>query len=333
MSKIMLAMAMAMAMAAAMSVAMAMGADHHHQPRQEPAANPNQSFNVRRIATGINIASAALKGFKAAISVLHSSPAYRDLLLGLGANGDPILALNTAKIIAKAFKVSRTIAQKRISNSQSDAAAKDLADKLSTVVKGCKAFYGAFTVLQLAKSFGFPLEVVSMFNWNFLLKGYKLSKSMVNVMEVMVGLRGGIATAVGNWFLVMKGTVQGIGVMMKAAFLSKEICIFLLKAFGISRGGMAALEAISEALRERPSHDNLSKRVWCTLANEKDMDVLLRVIRHKPPLFDKSELSSSPIMLLVKTLADAHRNLDTHHCVESGHLLTFSLAVPLPTIE
>ena len=213
---------------------------------------------VKEIITVVKTADRVVQGVKAANGVLQtfSSP-LGDALLALGAGGNGVvLGMNTVKIVLKGVKISKgfiTVTKLCQSNQTgaigvgAEIAIKSnqnmLGRRFKVIVKGLKASEGAANVVSISKEVGKTLGMLDkaeLFSWNVIMKGFKFTKSALRVLEPVGSLHGGMMSALGKGILEMKGTVEGIGVVVKAIVLSQELYMVLLKVGGFTRGAMAA---------------------------------------------------------------------------------------------
>ncbi|GLJ21204.1 hypothetical protein SUGI_0388310 [Cryptomeria japonica] len=163
---------------------------------------------MKTVATSIKLADSVLKGLNT-IQILHSPTPSHIIFLTLGA----------CKALAKGASKGILIQDKNGSFK-----------KLS---KTLKASEGALNLVRYSSALG------AADPWDYVIRGYKLSKSVFNVVDGVNGVRAVAARGYG----VIKGGLEGVGVVIKALVLSKKVYGILFQGFGISHG---AFRIISE---------------------------------------------------------------------------------------
>eukprot|EP00249_Psilotum_nudum_P017002 c26102_g1_i1 orf=166-1614(-) len=212
----------------------------------------NRLVQMKDIAKGIKVASGVVKGLKGADEAVRKLRSPAEIwLMGIGGGNAVVVGLKVAKVLAKSIKVlkelvitlnGRGVSQKGIRN-------KVGTDKLRNLVKGLKASHGAAKIVDFAHDFGKNVDVngeVELLDWKSVNKGYEFSKCSLSVLEAVIGLKGGVTSILGKSFVLIKGSVEGIGIMLKACFLSEELYKVVIKGFGISRGAIACYRAVTE---------------------------------------------------------------------------------------
>lgn len=221
---------------------------------------------VKGFITVVKTADRVVEGVKAAKGVIQtfSSP-LGDALHVLGAGGSGVvLGLNTVKIVLKGVKISKGLitVTKLCKNRATGAIGTGaeiaikaernlLGQHFSTIVKGLKASEGAANVVNTAKEFGKTLgmlDKVDLLSWSVAMKGFKLTKSALRVLEPLGSLPMGVISALREGILEMKGAVEGVGVVVKAIVLSQELYLVLLKGIGFTKGAMAAFHEFNRRL-------------------------------------------------------------------------------------
>lgn len=210
---------------------------------------------MKEIITVVKTADRVVEGVRAAKGVIQtfSSP-FGDALLGLGVGNGVVLGVNTVKIVLKGVKISKGLVTvtKLCKNKQTGAigagaemAIKSneniLGQRFKVIVKGLKASEGAANVVTISKEVGKTLAMfdrAEFFTWSVMMKGLKFTKSAIRVLEPLGSIP--LISAVGKGILEIKGAVEGVGMVVKAVVLSKELYVVILKGVGLSRGGMAA---------------------------------------------------------------------------------------------
>lgn len=168
---------------------------------------------LKSVATGIKFADGVVKGVK----VVHelSSPSPAQAL---------VLAMAAAKVVAKSASRGFII--------------KDSSGSFRKISKGLKASEGAINLVRYSKTLGMDPNDIG---WDSVIKGYKLSKSAFNVFEGVNVFHGKIAAVSARGFGVIKGGLEGLGVVIKALALSKQMYAILVHSFGVSRGAFRVL--------------------------------------------------------------------------------------------
>lgn len=291
------------------------------------------------MAKGIEAASGVVEGWKV-IRKLQATPPEGALLVGFGG---VVMGLKAAKLLPKGLKVSKKILASLHSSNVvlkgrvgGAIVEKRIQEKLTSIAKGFNAVYGALMVVQFSKSFGGQLQVAKLPDWNSFLKGYKLSKSFLSILDAVIGKEFGVFAAGGKGFLVIKKIVGGVGIIVKAASLSKEISIAVLKRLAIPEGTIAAAFGADFHGKHRQapidgSHQNKLKRMLCMTPNEGTLSPLLLVLLPSSPV---RQQSFSLFVFLVKSFTETSQNACVLHHLEEDDLFgIFSLAIPMPTSE
>lgn len=224
--------------------------------------------DMKEIITVVKTADRVMEGVKAANGVFQtfSSP-MSDVLLGLGAGNGVVLGVNTVKIVLKGVKISKGLVtvtkmckskQTGAIGATAEAAIKSnqtvLGQHFKVIVKGLKASDGAANVVRMTKDVAKTLGMVDrphLFTWNLLMRGFKFTKNAIRVLEPLGSVHWGVVNAVGNEITRFKGAVDGIGVVVKACVLSKELYLVLIKGAGVTKGAMAAFNAFNQQRKAR----------------------------------------------------------------------------------
>jgi hypothetical protein len=218
----------------------------------------------KEFVTVVKVADGVVEGMKAANGVFQTlnSP-VGDVLLGIGTGNGVVLGLKTVKIVLKGVKISKglTTIRKLCSNKQAaaigasvDSAMKSndniISQRLKAIVEGLKASDAVANIVMISKEVGKYIGMDSpenLMSWGVMMKGFKFTKSAMKVLAPISQIHWGLISAAGDTILKIKGTVEGIGVLVKACVLSKEVYVVIIKAVGVSKGATAAMTALSEA--------------------------------------------------------------------------------------
>lgn len=193
----------------------------------------NQPY--KSVATGIKFADGVVKGVKAAHALSSHSPAQA-----------LILAMAAAKMLAKSASRGFII--------------KDSNGRFRKISKGLKASEGALNLVRYSKT----LEMdPSDIGWDSVIKGYKVSKSVFNVFEGVNVFHGKIAAVSARGFGVIKGGLEGLGVVIKAFALSKHLYAILFHSFGVSRGAFRVLFEEYRNVRGYSCHETEKRNNMC----------------------------------------------------------------------
>ncbi|KAJ7539696.1 hypothetical protein O6H91_11G105700 [Diphasiastrum complanatum] len=215
------------------------------------------------LVQGIEIADVLVKTVKIASFVLQWLQSPAGSLVGLGSENGVVLGYKTAKMAVKGVKVSKGLlrivnVRRQTQANPFDAILKNLGfvrwfkvryTDFCRIISGFKASFKALKAVDLSTSLAKEVFIdrqASLVNWGLLVKSYKASKVMLATIDALGTFKGGILSAVSKGLISIKGTVQGVTVMAKAAVVSKEIYILLIKGLGILRGALQAFRVISE---------------------------------------------------------------------------------------
>ena len=232
---------------------------------------------VKEIITVVKTVDRVVEGVKAAKTVIHTftSP-VGDALHALGAGGNGLLiGFHTMKIVLKGVKISKgliTVSQWCKNNHLG--AATDMASKVNksvlgkrfkAVVKGLKVSEGAVNVVNITKEVGTTVGILDkvdhLLSWSIIMKGFKLTKSAIRVLEPLGSLPLGVVSALGKGILEMKGAVEGFSVLVKAFALSKQLFLVLLKGIGFTQGSIAAFKEFNRrSFLNKRSEEEYSQR-------------------------------------------------------------------------
>lgn len=193
---------------------------------------------LKSVASGIKFADGVVKGVKAVHTLGSPSPAQ---VL--------VLAMAATKVLAKSASRGFII--------------KDSRGSFKILSKGIKASEGAINLVRYSKTLGMDPNDIG---WHYVIKGYKLSKSVFNVFEGVNAFHGKIAAFSARGFGVIKGGLEGLGVVIKALALSKQMYVILVHSFGVSRGAFRVLlEEYRNARNARGygSHETEKRNTVC----------------------------------------------------------------------
>ncbi|KAG0601363.1 hypothetical protein M758_11G104500 [Ceratodon purpureus] len=241
---------------------------------------------VKEIFTVVKTADRVVEGVKVARGVIQTfgSP-VGDVLHTFGTGGSGVLlGYKTVKIVLKGVKISKgliTVTKwcKR-KHSGSIGAAADMAiqvnkntlggKRFAAIVKGLKASEGAVNVVRITKEVGRTVimldKVDHLLSWSVIMKGFKFTKSAIRVLEPLGHLPLGVISALGKEILEIKGTVEGLGVVIKAVALSRELYMVLLKGIGFTKSAMAAFNDFNRrSCLTKNSEEEYSQRTEVTL--------------------------------------------------------------------
>lgn len=182
---------------------------------------------LKSVASGIKFADGVVKGVKAVHALGSPSPAQ---VL--------VLAMAATKALAKSASRGFII--------------KDCNGSFKKLSKGIKASEGAMNLVRYSKTLVMDPNDIG---WHFVIKGYKLSKSVFNVFEGVNAFHGKIAAVSARGFGVIKGGLEGLGVVIKALALSKQMYAILVHSFGVSRGAFRVLVEEYRNARGYGSHE------------------------------------------------------------------------------
>lgn len=190
---------------------------------------------LKSVASGIKFADGVVKGVKAVHTLGSPSPAQ---VL--------VLAMAATKVLAKSASRGFII--------------KDSRGSFKILSKGIKASEGAINLVRYSKTLGMDLNDIG---WHYVIKGYKLSKSVFNVFEGVNAFHGKIAAFSARGFGVIKGGLEGLGVVIKALALSKQMSVILVHSFGVSRGAFRVLLEEYRNARGYVSHETEKRNTVC----------------------------------------------------------------------
>lgn len=222
----------------------------------------SRKSSVKRIVKHIKAANGVVKGVKAATGVLEGlKTTPEDVLLLVGSENRVVVIMKAAKFVVKGVKVSKGVATAlkafgekfggRWSVLRGAGPVAPLVERvkvLSVVVKKMKAPAAALKIVKITMGVGKDLGqsgVSELLNWSTLRKGYKFSKCALTVFEVVTSVKGGMVSMAAKGVLGAKGAVEGVGVMMKALWLSREVYVVILKGVAMWKGAYEAFLAIS----------------------------------------------------------------------------------------
>lgn len=189
---------------------------------------------LKSVASGIKFADGVVKGVKAVHALGSPSPAQA-----------LVLAMAATKVIAKSASRGFII--------------KDSSGSFKILSKGIKASEGAINLVRYSKTLGMDPNDIG---WHSVIKGYKLSKSVLNVFEGVNTFHGKIAAFSARGFGVIKGVLEGLGVVIKALALSKQMYV-LVHGFGVSRGAFRVLLEEYTNARGYGSHETEKRNTVC----------------------------------------------------------------------
>ncbi|KAI5061619.1 hypothetical protein GOP47_0024124 [Adiantum capillus-veneris] len=301
-------------------------------------SSPLRFKKLSHMSKGIKAAFEVFEGWKV-IQKLHTPEVA--LLSGAGSAGNWVLvSVKATKFFAKGLKVSQKVLTsspfgKLILKCHPDRAIieKLFHNDLPSLARGFNAFYAAVKIAQFTKSFGKQSQEGKLSDPSVIWKGYKFSKSLVSILDVVAGKNGWALSYMGKGFLIVKKTMGGIGVMVKAVFLSKEFGMVVLKRLAISGGTFAAVFGLRQTSNQNlPTSDEFQqsklKEFLCmTLVNEG----YLRDLPSGAGLFNDESLFSS--FLLVRSFIEDSESVYPNYSEEDGLTSIFCLALPLPISE
>lgn len=203
---------------------------------------------LKSVASSIKFADGVVKGVKAVHGLSSPNPAHA-----------LVLAMAAAKVLAKSASRGFII--------------KDSSGSFKKISKGLKASEGALNLVKYSK-------IVEMdpndMGWDSVIKGYKLSKSVFNVFEGVNAFHGRIAAISTRGFGVIKGGLEGLGVVIKAFALSKQMYAILVHSFGISRGAFRILFEEHRNARGYRCHGTEKRNYICLPSRKRNMVFSLR---------------------------------------------------------
>ncbi|MCO5571142.1 hypothetical protein L7F22_024876 [Adiantum nelumboides] len=295
--------------------------------------------NLSHMSKGIKAAFSVFEGWKV-IQKLHTPEAV--LLSRVGSACDwVLLSVKATKFFAKGLRVSQKVLTssplgKLILKRHPDRAIieKLVHSDLPSLARGFNAFYAAIKIAQFSKSFGKQSQEGKLLDARIIWKGYKFSKSLVSILDAVVGMNGWALSYVGKGFVIVKKTLGGIGVMVKAAFLSKELGTVVLKRLAVSGGTVAAVLGIRhQRSNQNPFNMDVSqpskpKGFFClTLADEGYFGDLSEAA------FCAGLFKDGSLFLLVRYFSEDSENAHSNYTEEDDITPIFCLALPLPINE
>lgn len=203
---------------------------------------------LKSVASSIKLADGVVKGVKAVHGLSSPSPANA-----------LVLAMAAAKVLAKSASRGFII--------------KDSSGSFKKISKGLKASEGALNLVKYSKTL--EMDPNDM-DWDSIIKGYKLSKSVFNVFEGVNVFHGKIAAVSTKGFGVIKGGLDGLGVVIKAFALSKQMYAILVHSFGISRGAFRILFEEYRNARGYGCHGTDKMINMCLPSRKRNMVLSLR---------------------------------------------------------
>lgn len=287
--------------------------------------------HINRMSEGIKAVFGVFQAWKVVQKLRVPSPEGA-LLDGLGAGNWVLLSVKATKLFAKGWKVSQKVLTFK-GQPAGSTIEKVVYEDLALLAKRFNTFYAAIKILQFTKGLGRQPQEVKLPDGDSIWKGYKVSKSLLTILDPVVGNNGWAFTDVGKGFSVLKTTVGGIGVVVKAALLSKELCIAVLQKLVISRGTFAASRQTGYQ-RNRigmpvdRSYQSKPKRLSCmAITKEGDFCNLLAAS------FPCGLLSNDGLFSLIQLFTSFAEDTESSLVKFCDKFIICCLAIPLPSSE
>ncbi|EFJ09329.1 hypothetical protein SELMODRAFT_447756 [Selaginella moellendorffii] len=214
---------------------------------------------LKAVSSGIKAADLVVKAIKAAHGVMLLLNAQRSGGSSLILSPDGIVVgIRAAKVVIKGLKMSHKALKSRGFHR-----GVGFGGRFKKVASGIKASFGALDLVRGSKGILSEVMVahdrVAAANWTVILKCYEASRGALSTVEALASLKVGFVAAFGKGLLGVKGAVGGMGVMIKAWVVSKELYVLLIKGVGLSHGAREVFNIIAEKRHEARAFSGTTK--------------------------------------------------------------------------